>query len=58
MDFKGATVRFLVPATATYQPTAGKIISTALSDDKSLLEISVSIDIPQETTFSIILSPN
>jgi hypothetical protein len=58
MDFKGATIRFLVPATVTYQTTTGKIISTALSDDKSTLEIIVSLDIPQETTFSVQLSPN
>ncbi|MBT4694240.1 MAG: hypothetical protein HOB73_12920 [Planctomycetaceae bacterium] len=58
MDFKGATIRFLVPATTTYRTSAGKITSTALSDDKSTLEIIVSLDIPQETTFSVQLSPN
>jgi hypothetical protein len=58
MDFKGATIRFLVPANPTYRTAAGKITSTAISDDKSLREIVVTIDIPQESTFSINLSPN
>ena len=58
MDFKGATIRFLVPATPTYRTAAGKITSTAISDDKTLREIVVTIDIPQESTFSINLSPN
>ncbi|MBT6848637.1 MAG: hypothetical protein HOA14_14575 [Planctomycetaceae bacterium] len=58
MDFKDATIRFLVPADQTYQPSAGKIKSTTLSDDKSLKEIVVSINIPRETTFPLNLSPN
>ena len=58
MDFRDATIRFLVPADQTYRTSGGEITSTALSDDKSLLEIIVSIDIPQETVFSLNLSPN
>ena len=58
MDFRDATIRFLVPADQTYRTSGGEITSTALSDDKSLLEIIVSIDIPRETVFSLNLSPN
>lgn len=58
MDFQDAMIRFLVPENPNYRTSVGKITSTALSDDKSTLEIIVSLDIPQETTFSVQLSPN
>ena len=58
MDFQGANIRFLVPPHLNYRTSAGKITSTALSDDKSLLEIIVSLDIPRETTLSVQLSLN
>jgi len=58
MDFKDAMIRFLVPTNPNYRTSVGKVTSTALSDDKSTLEIIVSLDIPQETTFSVQLSPN
>ena len=58
MDFPGANIRFLVPSQPNYRTSAGKITSSALSDDKSLREIIVSLDIPRETTLSVHLSPN